>query len=1111
MSKATFLELGEYKRETERLFELIEQRRAAAAEAGARLRDGRVPIREIDLGDELQALMNVEYSTHQEYGGQSVAGVNAELRSKGRIVSLVALCELIKAEYQGDLWGLYKEWTGKIPDSRMYSMLEKAFAEEGLLREGQDLTGEKRVWFTDALIAEAGLPRKMLPDVVELFALYWKYFYPMDIRDLFRHVKGGPEDQKRVRILPEEYERLKAIVEKCKEFPTALNTAIGDLSVLMKALSEREDLQPLDLVDRPERFEEICGINPARVIRGNVALRALAQRVSLAITPEKFRRIVLGLAPGTRVILPSGRSVDTEEAGDVPFFGRYRIGAATHLVMPNELLPPEDVGVYPEHHLSTLGNRVIYKARDEFLPLEGDAESPIIPRELWVEGRSRGYLWFRNRPSDRAVRVGKQHLFPDEGLHWRPALRLLDDQLVVELSGVRLYDPKLTQKEIEIVAQPEGARVPAASGSSSGSAHGEVWFPTDRNGLGSLSHALLPIPDPAPGRIELSLRNRRTSERLTVGGHEVSEILELPWAMLFGVEYPALIPPSDELRPFGERVHRLFVTREIEEDKLATAAYQATPAGRCGAYKLYKIEWKNTDEPFDLDLGDGCRWRFDRPVDLHLEFTGKVAPDPFFKLPSGPDRVFRTWDVLSLAIEPALVEGEDRRVDLALYANDIFVAERSVEATSRLAGLKPGNSAFTGYQLRRGFGLGETASGQYRLELRRGGSTLSEFMFTVLPPLEVTDLPIEPYLEGEEVSFLVTSKVRCFPDDANRRRVVFGSVQVPNQSLGYGEFMPPRLTTTVPLERPRLNLVATFEPPVCGWRLYDDSAPAEDGGQFIKKTTIARDDMARFGLVVFAAGPEGPASQGRAAVAMNDQIVRQAEFYEGYAFFELADLIDRVTGRTTKLTPIVGDRRLATLTITWTPRVFQFERVAEYILDNALRFSLAYEGPQGDIIRLVVKDPDGRALAREEFTCDGRMERREGMELKIREDLSGLPSVTVTGYIPSIGPDFEFGVLEFLNQDRDVEMKKALSRIEKEPNNPEAYWARAELYRSKGLLDLSVKDYEKALELGLRDAAKRKRAEEAIAQQDWTLLQQEIQALSNYFIPFCRKELHLEY
>lgn len=1107
MSKATLLELSEYKRETDRLYDLVEQRRAAAAEAGARLRDGRVPIREIELGEELQSLMNVEFSTHQEYGGQSVAGVNSELRAKSRIVSLVALCELIKSEYQGDLWGLYKEWTGKIPDSRMYSMLEKAFAEEGLLREGQDLTGEKRVWFTDALVAEAGLPRKMLPDVVELFAVYWKYFYPMDVRDLFRYVKGGPDDQKRVRILPDEYERLKGIVDKCKEFPTAINASIGDLSVLMEALSEREDLQPLDLVDRPERFEELCGINPARVIRGNVALRALAQRVSLAITPEKFRRIVLSLAAGTRVILPSGRSVDTEEAGDVPFFGRYRIGGATHLVMPNELLPPEDVGVYPDHHLSTLGNRVIYKAKDEFLPLEGDAESPIIPRELWLEGRSRGFIWFRNRPTDRAVRVGKQHLFPDEGLHWRPALRFQDDGLVVELSGVRLYDPKLTQKEIEIVAQPGGA---SATASAAGQ-HSEVWFPTDRNGLGSLSHALLPIAEPAPGRIELSLRNRRTSERLAVGSHEVSESLQLPGAMLFGAQYPALILPSEDMRPFGERVHHLFVTTDLTEEQAKTTAYEATPTGSVGAYKLYKVEWKTTDEPFDLDLGGGCRWRFDRHVDLHLEFTGKIAPDPFFKLPSGPDSVFRTWDVLQLAIEPELTEGEDRRVDLALYANDIFVAERSVEATSRLAGLKPGNSQFSGYQMRRGFGLGETASGQYRLELRRGGATLSEFMFTVLPPLDVTDFPLDPYLEGEEVSFLVTSKVRCFPDDANRRRVVFGSVQVPNQSLGFGEFVPPQLTTTVPLERPRLNLSATFEPPVCGWRLYDDSAASEDGGQFIKKTTIARDDMAKFGLVVFAAGPEGPASAGRAAIAVNDQIVRHGEFYEGYAFFELADLIDRVTGRTTKLTPIVGDRRLASLTITWTPRVFQFERVAEYILDNSLRFSLAYEGPQGDVIRLIVKDPDGRTLAREELTCDGRMERREGMELKIREDLSSLPSVVVTGYIPSIGPDHEFGVLEFLNQDRDVDMKKVLETIEKEPNNPEAYWSRAELYRSKGLLDLSVKDYEKAMELGLRDAAKRKRAEETVAQQDWTLLQQEIQALSNYFIPFCRKELHLEY
>jgi hypothetical protein len=1094
MSKATLLDLAEYKREVERLHGLIEDRRTAGAESGGvRLRDGRVPFREIEVGDELAALMNVEFSTHQEYGGQSVAGVNADLRHKSRLVSLVAFSELIKSDYAGDLWGLYKDWTGKIPDSRMYSILEKAFADEALLKEGQDLTGEKRVWFTDALIAEAGLPRKMLPEVVELFALYWKYFYPMDVRELFKLVKGGAEDQKRVRILPEEHERLKSIVDKCKEFPTALSAAISDLSVLMEALSEREDLQPLDLVDRPDKFEELCGINPTRIIRGQVALRSLAQRVSLAITPEKFRRIVLSLASGTRVILPSGRSVDTEEAGDVPFFGRYRIGAATHLVMPNELLPPEDVGVYPDHHLSTLGNRVIYKAKDEFLPLEGDAESPIIPRELWIEGRSRGFVWFRNRPTDRAVRVGKQHLFPDEGLHWRPTLRLDEDKLVVELSGVRLYDPKLTQKGIEITA--------------GNVQHSDVWFPTDRNGLGSLSHAILPIAEPGEGDVEISLRNRRTAERLAVAGDEIHERVKLPPAMLFGRHYPVSIAPSDEHHLFGEKQHTLLSSAELSDDQRVTLAYEATETGKLGSYRVYSVTWKNTDEPLEIELSDDVRWRFERPIDLRLAFNGTAATDPFFKLPSGPDRIFRTWEDLSLTIQPELYEGEDRRVDLALYANDIFVAERSVEATSRLAGLKPGNSAFSGYQLRRGFGLGETASGQYRLELRRAGGTLSEFSWSVLPPLDVTDLPMEPFLEGEEVSFLVTSKVRCFPDDANRRRVVFGSVQVPPASLGYGEFTAPQISTQVPLERPRLNLIATFEPPVCGWRLYDDSGSQDDPNtQFLKKTTIARDDMAKYGLVIFA-------SQGRhAAVAINDHIVKHLDVYEGYAFCELSDLIDRVTGRTTKLTPIVGDRRLATLTITWTPRVFQFERVAEYILDNALRFSIAYEGPQGDVIRLLVKDPEGgRTLAREELVCEGRMERREGMELKVREDLAGFPVIAMHGMIPSIGPDHEFGSLEFFNQDRDIAMKKLMEGIGKEPSNPDSYWSRAELYRSKGLLDLAVKDYEKAIELGLRDTAKRKRAEETIAQQDWMLLQQEIQALANHFVPFCRKELHLEY
>ncbi|MBU6429825.1 MAG: hypothetical protein KGR26_12500, partial [Cyanobacteria bacterium REEB65] len=71
MSKATLLDLADYKKQVDRLSKLIGERREAARATG-RAGDSRVPFRDIELGEELQNLMNVEYSTHQEYGGQSV-------------------------------------------------------------------------------------------------------------------------------------------------------------------------------------------------------------------------------------------------------------------------------------------------------------------------------------------------------------------------------------------------------------------------------------------------------------------------------------------------------------------------------------------------------------------------------------------------------------------------------------------------------------------------------------------------------------------------------------------------------------------------------------------------------------------------------------------------------------------------------------------------------------------------------------------------------------------------------------------------------------------------------------------------------------------------------
>ncbi|MBM3259747.1 MAG: hypothetical protein FJY99_08385 [Candidatus Sericytochromatia bacterium] len=1102
MTKATFLDLEAYKAEVERLHALTATRRASVAGSAA---DGeaRAPLAEIELGDELQALMNVALSTHQEYGGQSVPGVSSTLRGQARLVTLAALLTLIREEYEGvrsdrasDFWSIYKDWTGRISDTRIQSILDKALADEGVVRaEAQDKEGKRGAWYVDALIAASGQPGRLLQDLADLFAIHWKYFHPADIRETLRLMRGTADEQKRVQILQDEHLRLRELADRFREMPTAVHRAIVDLAVAVEVVCVREDLTPLDLVDRPERVEEACGVHPLRAMRGKVALRRLAERYTNAIGPERFRRVLQGLPAGARVVLPNGYQVDIETASDVPFYGRYRTGTQSFLVMPNELVTPEEIIQIPEQALGRLGERVLYKSRDEFQPLEGDADSPVPPRELYVEGRSFGYLWWRHRPVDRPVRVAKQDRQPDEGVHGQLRLQHRADGLHLGIQGLRLHDPRLASRQLELIPDVPGGIVPVEE---------LPGVQTDRQGNGSQVVAGFLLAAPEAGEATLFLRQRDSKDRLVVGGHQATWTIRMPGAMLFSARRGVQIPPGQHAR--GENVLFFYAPVGLPFVAPEDAPFKVEASGVRGAYACWTVTWTDTSRPLELSFGGDLSWTFAKASAFALEARLPEESDAFFKVPAQYGVAARRWEDLTLVIEPAPSISQAADLDLRLFANDAVVATQSLAMSARLAGVGAGAGPFNGVQVRKAFGLGESASGHFRLELLTAGVVVAEAAFTVLPYLELNDLPTQPFLEGEEISFMVVSRVKCFADDAVRRRVALPGVQVDPGSLGVGEFVPPAVVAQVPLERPRLNLEAHFEVPVCGWRLYDDAPDSQEpAAAFQRKVVIGRDDLARFGLVLFTnLGQTG-------GVILGDQVVRSVPFYEGYAFVSLAELAERITGRATKLVPFVGDRRMTPLTVMWAPRVTSFEASVAYVQDRRIRLSIAYEGPQGDVIRLQVKGPDGRVLAREDLTCEGRPERREHFEIALKDDLGDIAEVSVVGTIPAIAPDHVFGTLTFRNQARDADLLEAIAAVDKAPGDPIALFARGALYRTKGLVDEAAADFRAAIDLGLKEQSSLKIARETLALQDWRQLQVDIQALANIFVPFCRKELRLDY
>ncbi|MEB3298806.1 MAG: hypothetical protein VKO21_04900 [Candidatus Sericytochromatia bacterium] len=1106
MTKATFLDLEAYKAEVERLHALLTTRRTTAAQSSSEEGappSARKPFADVDLGDELQSLMNVALSTHQEYGGQSVPGITSALRSQARAVTLAALLTLIREEYEGlrpdktsDFWSLYKEWTGRIPDTRIQSILDKALADEGIVRtDSLDKDGRKGAWYVDALIAASGQPGKLLQDICDLFAIHWKYFHPADIRETLRLMRGTPDEQKRVQILQEDHAKLRELAERFREMPTAIHRAISELGKAVEVVCLREDLTPLDLVDRPEKVEDLSGVHPLRVVRGKVALRRLAERYTNAIGPERFRRILMGLPVGARVVLPNGYQVDPETAADVPFYGRYRTGTSTYNVMPNELLTAEEITQIPEQALGRLGERVLYKSRDEYQPLEGDAESPVPPRELYLEGRSCGYVWWRNRPVDRPVRVAKQDRQPDEGIHGRFVLLHRPDGLHLGIAGLRLHDPRLAGRNLELIPDVPGGVVPVEE---------LPGVTTDRQGNGSQVYAGFQLAAPEAGEVHLHLRQRDSKDTLVIGGQTAAWSLKLPGALLFSIRRGVQLVPGHH--PWGEDAMVLYAPVGVPFSAPEGAPFTVQAAGVRGGYACWQITWQDTSKPLHLDFGGGLSWTFDRASTLRLDAKLPEESDAFFKVPVQFGVAARRWEDLTLVLEPAPTASRGSELDLRLHANDAVVTTQNLSMSARLGGVGAGLSQFTGDQVRKAFGLGESASGHFRLEILGDGVVLAEAAFTVLPYLELNDLPTQPFLEGEEISFMVVSRVKCFGDDAVRRRVALPGVQVDPGSLGVGEFVPPAVVAHVPLERPRLNLEAHFEVPVCGWRLFDDAAEGDDpGAAFQRKVVIGRDDLARFGLVLFTnLGQTG-------GLILGDQVVRSVPFYEGYAFVSLSELTERITSRATKLVPFVGERRLTPLTVTWAPRVTAFEASVAYVQDRKIRLSIAYEGPQGDVIRLQVKAPDGRVLAREDLACEGRAERREHFEIVLTEGLGDLDQVSVVGSIPAIAPDHVFGTLVFRNQARDPDLLEAIATVEHSPGDPIALFARGALYRTKGLVDEAAADFRAALELGLKEPSSLKIVRETLALQDWRQLQVDIQALANIFVPFCRKELRLDY
>lgn len=1070
----------EFVEEVEKFFDIIEQRKNAKKNIFGKPSARRIKFGQVDLADIKNDLLEISVALQRLYiTQQSINNMSSwdtvKVLKKARIIALASVCQIFN-EYSNksemNFWQFYSQEAGVTINSNFYEkILEPALSDEGIISPNSRLIDT----FTSIISKEADLSGDILEDILSIFSVYCRYFYPnFEITDFLKDIEL--KDKSIVMaMLPKNYPEKNILLDsfgRVYEFKERVKWVLEDLISFTNFCNNKdiplsyENLDQL-IVDYNNDYK--YEIN---YIFKNDELKNRYIKFLPSVYPYKFLSILKKEDPHAVIVLPDNRmtSVDEVLGMEEIMYGTYIIDDKKYNVLPNQALDINHFSNIDRDKIVVHGNKVIIRSFHPFIPYIGISKAIKKPLKFFKNEKFEGYLWYANKPliETLTIKSEKVPILPlesSEKIISDLFLKLVDSDVnpkfKLELAYLLLISHENKNKKVDIISTDQTSIFRD--------------FSVDGNGVGFSGQISYPVKTKKAGKIDLFLvsNNEPLSLREFVPGLSC----EMDETMLFDGKLFTRIFPSQRLIESTHSKLYLFTVRNFE-NKWVNNVCEVSSYQNFGSFNVYEIDWIDKNNSLEINIDNDYRWSFARAIDINVEPRETGYSNKFIDFKKNQ---FLSMKDVNLIISCADPDFQIKDIDIKTSVNfDIVSSQMRIGTINNLLERNENHPVLDELFIRNLLhSASEISYGRYDFEFSYRSSVIARIEIFIIPELSV-DEGNDVYIEGEDLVLTLTSNVPCFRNRKLSQNYLFDKPARCNFALSSNKLIEnkkPEYFKKARLYHPYTELDLKYEPEIIGYRFIQE-------GRLYSADIVDFYNLDRTSIAV-------KASQREVRLKVNNNVVKpMVPNNMGIIIEPLKSVKDYLSRPSNDVSFQMGKHEVS-FQVLWNPKVTKI--ISENMLyspEEGITFFISYEGPTNSYLKLFITDESAKNLEVKKIicgedpapkfvrydrhkncifiTCDGR--RWEERVFKIHlvpEAIANLEYIHLRG-------EYEynhasFGEIVFKNEKLEPEIQTLSMKIRKDPKNPYSYFERGFLYSEINHFLMADRDFNKSLELGLDD------------------------------------------
>lgn len=1069
----------EFVEEVEKYYDLIEQKRKAKKAEFNLPANQRLKISLIDIDDNKNDIFEITVALHRLFIMQPNINnlsneENDKLIKKAKLIAFAGVIATFKDfdnKNWNNFWQFYSSEAGlSLNDNFFEKIIKSALIDEGLIVKKLD----KNDTYTDIIAREAKLPDSIITDILYIFTLYKKYFYPtLLIRDFFKEL-NEKDYHNMLSLIPDNQEREEAnnIYKRLHEIKDKTTETLIDLISFNNYINT--GVKPLnkDTLDNyvsqyKEKFD--CDISE---IFKNDELKEKFLSVFPSFYSFQFKRFLNEYDDNAKVILPDQTTkpvseLKTQESLD---FGIYKIENESFIITPNQAKELEFFLNLPKEKIIIQANKAMILSDTEMETYLGPVKTLNQPCKIYNEGQMQGYLWYGNKPLLEPLTIlndeGELDSYqPLENLISNLSLRLKDKE--------RNPNFELSLDHLLIVSQENKGKKVKIIDTEQNNTSKEFII----DSVGYSGKTPFKIKNQKPGLVTLYLTSG--GQPLELKQFESRLNFEIENYILFDSHTNKRIAPNS--KPYFGCSNKLFLFTVKEfEGKWVNDVCEVSMYQNFGKYNVYEIEWVDTSKPLDLNINSYFKWKFNNSCTF--DSTVKHNNYPNSKYIIYGKNYFHSMKDIHINLAPNCDAVKIGNIDIKVSFNyDIVSPNMKLGAVNDLIG-RDFNSTEIDEQLIKALmpNYKELSYGKYDFEFSYDDSLLLSHSVIVIPEFEITEGK-DVYVEGDDIVLSLSSDIPCFRNGKTLQNYLFDEPAKCNFSINPNnkviEFKKSTYYKTAKLYNPYIEIPLKYDPEIIGFRFRQDN-------RLYQTDRINYYDIDKNTLVI-------KSSQRDSRLKINNSTVKNLiPNNSGIILEPLVSSKEHISADINDVSIQVGKNEL-NFEILWNTKVSKLAcENAFYSAEQGISFLISYEGSNQSTLKFIMTDKDGNLLDIRKITsgddpspkfvrydrqkncvlitCDGR--KWENRQFTFHLDpkvISELENV----YLEGIYEDNKetFGKLVFKNEESVPELKEINARIRDEQDNPYTYFERGFLYSEMNMFMLAEQDFDKSLSLGLDD------------------------------------------